>query len=129
MENGFTNETSRPAKSVRVVVRSSDEVGLTPLTEVELLAVAGGINPQPLPPRRESRFSWTCPGVGSARLRCLMMPLFDVAPCGRQLDEGRRPLPIGSCRAGETAIVWGGALIPRLICLKFCEQPNRSPNT
>lgn len=58
MRHQFAGKTS-PTAPTAPTGMPPNAVGpevLTELTEVELVAVAGGINPQPLPPRVEARF-------------------------------------------------------------------------
>ncbi len=57
MENRFMKGTPRPGQARQSSANAADEIGvavLTELTEAELRAVAGGLNPQPLPPGRRS---------------------------------------------------------------------------
>ena len=54
MKNRRQTETSKTGESR---VYNASWTKITELSDAELQAVAGGINPQPLPPRAESRLS------------------------------------------------------------------------
>ena len=59
MSNRFTTESPCAADAVKGSVHGSNQTDvaiLAELTDAELQAVAGGINPQPLPPHGEFRF-------------------------------------------------------------------------
>ena len=53
MENRFTTKSSAVAEAAKAPAQG---LTLTELTDAELRAVSGGLNPQPLPPREEPHF-------------------------------------------------------------------------